>query len=261
MADSDHQELCGTKHLRSLNLANTEITDAGIRRLHGLSELTFLALDNTRISDVGMKHLEPLTNLIDLFLQGTPVGDNGLKHLIGLSHLAFLDLGGSNVTDAGMKDLEELKSLQWVDVSNTSKLPRKSCKNALRKVLSHCIDRAMATGIGAQSGDGEFDWRSQQVRSTLMGTDGDRTVTIIQNYQSGSSSSSSSSSGGGCSQSADANRTTNLAYAPDGQLGMLQAVNAATVNQTTTYNYRDDTGRFGHRHQPPAEFGGISRFH
>ncbi|MFV0445332.1 MAG: RHS repeat domain-containing protein, partial [Planctomycetaceae bacterium] len=59
---------------------------------------------------------------------------------------------------------------------------------------------------------------------------------VIENYVA-SPPSSSSSSGTGCGPSADVNRTTNLTYTPDGLVASLQAINASTGNQTTTYVY------------------------
>ncbi|RLS59611.1 MAG: hypothetical protein DWH91_00030 [Planctomycetota bacterium] len=63
-----------------------------------------------------------------------------------------------------------------------------------------------------------------------------RRTQVIENYFA-SPPSSSSSSGTGCGPSADVNRTTNLAYSPDGLVSTLEAINATTGNQTTTYNY------------------------
>lgn len=59
---------------------------------------------------------------------------------------------------------------------------------------------------------------------------------VIENYLA-SPPSSSSSSGTGCAPSADANRTTNLTYTPDGLVATLEAINSSTGDQTTTYSY------------------------
>lgn len=70
--------------------------------------------------------------------------------------------------------------------------------------------------------------------------DAGRRASVIENYQeseSSSSSSSSSSSDSGCPSSADVNRTTNLAYTPDGTVATLTAVNLSTGNQVTQYIY------------------------
>ncbi|MBS0205278.1 MAG: RHS repeat-associated core domain-containing protein [Planctomycetes bacterium] len=74
--------------------------------------------------------------------------------------------------------------------------------------------------------------------------DAGRTITQIDNAQSGSSSSSftststsDSSSSGGCSPSDDVNRTTRFTYTADGQQATLTAVNAQTGDQVTTWAY------------------------
>ena len=71
--------------------------------------------------------------------------------------------------------------------------------------------------------------------------DAGRQTELIENYQPGSSSSSSlgssSSSSRGLPASDDANRTTEWSYTADDQVATLTAVNSATGDQTTTYNY------------------------
>ncbi|MBI3861131.1 MAG: hypothetical protein HY290_04465, partial [Planctomycetia bacterium] len=67
--------------------------------------------------------------------------------------------------------------------------------------------------------------------------DADRRTALIENYIAVSSSSSSSSNANTCAASNDKNRTTTFSYTPDGELAAITAVNVATGNQTTTYQY------------------------
>jgi len=72
--------------------------------------------------------------------------------------------------------------------------------------------------------------------------DAGRQTTLLENYQEMDLSSSSSSPGSSseettCSASDDTNRTTLMAYTPDGQTATLTAQNASTGNQVTQYVY------------------------
>ena len=66
---------------KSLNLVDSEVTDARLVHLEGLTGLEWLNLDGTKITDAGLVHLEGLTGLEELFLDGTRVTDAGVKKL------------------------------------------------------------------------------------------------------------------------------------------------------------------------------------
>lgn len=69
------------KHLGTLNLANTRVTDAGMVHLRGLTRLTRLNLEWTHVSDAGLVQVKRLTQLKVLYLRGTRVTDAGVKEL------------------------------------------------------------------------------------------------------------------------------------------------------------------------------------
>jgi len=71
----------GLMNLRSLDLTDSEATDAGLEHLKGLSGLSTLYLSGTQVTDAGLKHLEGLTNLRELNLYGTRVTDEGVNEL------------------------------------------------------------------------------------------------------------------------------------------------------------------------------------
>ena len=93
--------------IRSLNLAHTRITDAGLEHLKGLSSLNGLNLYNTQVTDAGLEHLKGLTSLDRLYLNNTQVTDAGLEHLKGLSSLRGLDLDNTQVTAEGRASLRK----------------------------------------------------------------------------------------------------------------------------------------------------------
>ena len=89
-----------------LNLAGTEVTDAGLKQLAGLP-LKKLHLERTKIGDEGLKHLKGATKLTYLNLYGTQVTDAGLEHIKSLPKLEKLFVWKSKVTEAGVAALQK----------------------------------------------------------------------------------------------------------------------------------------------------------
>lgn len=67
--------------LQALALADTSVTDAGLRHLEGLSDLRYLWLLQTDITDAGLQHLRKLSQLQELDLKGTKVTEDGIRKL------------------------------------------------------------------------------------------------------------------------------------------------------------------------------------
>ena len=73
----------GLTQLQSLDLAGTQVTDAGLEHLKGLTQLQSLDLGQTQVTDAGLEHLKGLTQLQSLNLGDTKVTDAGLEHSKG----------------------------------------------------------------------------------------------------------------------------------------------------------------------------------
>jgi hypothetical protein len=69
--------------------------------------VVYVDLAGTQVNDAGLEHLKGLSRLQMLWLCRTRVTDAGLDHLKGLSELTRLHLQGTNVTDAGVKKLQQ----------------------------------------------------------------------------------------------------------------------------------------------------------
>lgn len=69
--------------------------------------ILFVILADTRMTDAGLKHLTGLTKLRRLDVNGTKVTDAGLVHLQGLSQLQELTLSGNKVTAQGVNKLQQ----------------------------------------------------------------------------------------------------------------------------------------------------------
>ncbi len=105
-----------------LNLANTKITDAGLKHIANLP-LTKLHLEKTGIGDEGLKHLKTLKDLQYLNVYSTKVSDAGLEHLKGLKNLKKLYVWQSQVTPEGMDSLS--KAVAGIEVVGEIKLAAK----------------------------------------------------------------------------------------------------------------------------------------
>src|SRR5256885_1977002 len=76
-------------------------------------------LANTKVTDAGLKvlkELKELKSLQTLYLNGTKVTDTGLKELKDLKNLRTLEVGFTAVTDTGVKELKS--ALPKIDISH-----------------------------------------------------------------------------------------------------------------------------------------------
>ena len=94
--------------VKTLYLARSRITGAGLVHLKSLSSLKELDLHETAVDDAGLALLSSLVNLETLDLSNTKVVGPGLKALRGLRKLKVLKLKGCPIKD---KDLQPLKGL------------------------------------------------------------------------------------------------------------------------------------------------------
>lgn len=105
--------------LRSLDLVETRITDAGLMHLSGLTKLEELLLWGNDIGDAGLAHLESLKDLKRLSLSDTRMTDAGLAHLAGLTKLQWLCLCENRISDAGLIHLKRLTDLRTLTLDDT----------------------------------------------------------------------------------------------------------------------------------------------
>ena len=106
------------ENLLQVNIARTQVTDAGLENIAKMKNLTSLRLEKTGVTDSGLQHLGELENLEYLNLYGTKVSDAGLDKLANLKKLRRLYLWQSEVTEEGAKKLtgklpELLINLGW----------------------------------------------------------------------------------------------------------------------------------------------------
>jgi len=102
------------KHLETLVLDNTKLTDDDLENVQGLSGLQVLSIQENDITDAGLKHVKGLTNLINLALTKTKVTGKGLEHIAGLTKLQTLNLSFCNIGDDGLQHLAKMKDMEGV---------------------------------------------------------------------------------------------------------------------------------------------------
>lgn len=126
VTDDGLRSLAGLSHIETLSIGNLDprqrppgidlppnaITDAGLVHLKGLKSLRSLTLGGLPITDAGLGALNDLPNLGGLYLYGTQVRGPGLGRLKSLPALAVLYLDGSAVTDEGLGALKGATNLQ-----------------------------------------------------------------------------------------------------------------------------------------------------
>ena len=123
--------LADIQNLSELDLANTQITAAGLKHISNANNLTKLSLANTSLDDAALKQIEGLNNLMSLNLYNTKVSDAGLASLKNMKFLRKVYAWQSGVTEQGAADLK--KSLPNVDVNLGFKLAKVEPKKEEKK--------------------------------------------------------------------------------------------------------------------------------
>jgi hypothetical protein len=130
--------------VEKLDLAGTQVTDAGLVHLKDLTALGALSLSGTQAADSSLVHVKGLTTLRVLSLSGTRVTDAGLIRLKGLTGLEELYLYGTQVTDASLVHLKGLMTLHVLGIADTGVTPTGAAE--LRKALPGCRILGPLTG-------------------------------------------------------------------------------------------------------------------
>jgi len=102
-----------------LDLAFTQVGDAGVVALARALALTTLDLSGTQVGDAGVVALARAPALTTLILWGTQVGDEGVVALARAPVLTTLDLSGTQVRDAGVAALARAPALTTLILRDT----------------------------------------------------------------------------------------------------------------------------------------------
>ena len=107
-------------HYKPLRQMTPEpINDDTVGDIWYLETCQRLDLSNTEVGDAGLRRLAKARNARELSLANAPVTDSGLGYLLELPQLRSLDLTRCGVTGAGLADLKRLKFLEGLKLGNT----------------------------------------------------------------------------------------------------------------------------------------------
>ena len=96
-----------TSALPGLLQALDRATARGGKRPSAPADVITLNLAGTQVTDAGLKELKDFQSLQTLDLRGARVTDAGLKELKGLHSLQLLNLQMNKVTEAGVQELQQ----------------------------------------------------------------------------------------------------------------------------------------------------------
>lgn len=99
--------------LKSIDLAQSRVTDEDLTALAKAKRVTSLNLSQTAVTDEGFKHLTGLRNLESLYLAGSQITQNSLPAVSRLKKVRMLDLSGSKITGK-LEPLGGLARLEWL---------------------------------------------------------------------------------------------------------------------------------------------------
>ncbi|MEZ5942931.1 MAG: hypothetical protein R3C18_16180 [Planctomycetaceae bacterium] len=117
--DNSLAPLSNLASLRSLTLASTKVSDAGMVTIGKLKMLDYLVLRGTSVTSEGVEHLASLSRLKVLFLGSTQIDDDAMATIAKLSELEKLELANCEITDEGAKHLIGMKNLKRVQLKGT----------------------------------------------------------------------------------------------------------------------------------------------
>jgi hypothetical protein len=124
--------------LKSLNLGDAQVTNAGLVHLVGLRNLETLDLGWTKdVGDAGLPPLTKLPSLKVLGLGGTKITDAGLPVIASIGTLQELKLPATAVTDRGFASLEGCKGLEKIALGRKTKVTPPAIER-LKKALPAC---------------------------------------------------------------------------------------------------------------------------
>ncbi len=116
------QSLSNFPGLRTVDISGSrEVTDDGVTHLLSLENLAELQIRETGVTSAGVKRLAALSRLERLDLSGLAVDDDALLALTSLDNLAMLRLNDcSQVTDASLAALQAFPRLIELELNGTS---------------------------------------------------------------------------------------------------------------------------------------------
>jgi len=103
-------------NLKSLDLADSDVTDRGLSHITKMKNLKQLSLFYCDITNDGLRHLSSMESLEILNLDSRDIGDSGIFFLRNLKNLKCLDVFSGRITDLGCSHIAEIESLESLEL-------------------------------------------------------------------------------------------------------------------------------------------------
>lgn len=94
-------------NLKTIDFADTSLSDGELEQLAEFGRLQILRLNNTLVTDAGVERLTALSHLEELYLPGTRVTDACLDSLGRLPRLTYVSLSNTTVTEEAARQFME----------------------------------------------------------------------------------------------------------------------------------------------------------
>ncbi len=133
---ADFEDIANLRHLTSLVLVNTVVTEADSALIARISSLERLCLYNTSISSKGILTLQSLPRLKELFLDEVEIGAESARALAYLDNLQYLYIRESQISNSSVTYLANLTRLKQLHIQ-LSDIPPQECER-LQMLLPHC---------------------------------------------------------------------------------------------------------------------------
>jgi hypothetical protein len=110
LKDFDYAKLAARRDVVVLQMANPDVDDRTLEHLRGLDRLRTLDLADSKITDAGLATVAALPALTELRLNRTAISDEAfVQHLAGKESLLRLDLTATAVKGKTKRDWKKLK--------------------------------------------------------------------------------------------------------------------------------------------------------
>jgi hypothetical protein len=116
---ADIEEISKLRHLKSLCLDTTNVSDTDITAILRISSLESLTLSKTPITKKGILALQSLPRLKALDLCKSSIGDDSARALAYLENLQYLSLRETHISNASVSYLGNLTGLKILDIEDT----------------------------------------------------------------------------------------------------------------------------------------------
>ncbi len=138
ITDAGMEKLCRLSKLERLTVGSPHITSASFDHVVKLKHLTALGTWAWKIEDDDFRKLSQMPQLTTLDLL-THLSDKSVPHVTALGQIEHLRLRGEGITDASVSHLLRLTKLQWLHLSGTSINKLGSAAKELKRAFPKCV--------------------------------------------------------------------------------------------------------------------------